>query len=138
MLKPAYEFYADNRPMTKITVEDVKCEGLWLTHRRPRRNISQIRPYSFGGPPDYTLKPVYQNRLKSDHTRPNPTSDETTTDHRQTRPPPNQTIRTDLHRHTRPQTTIPDYSASNQYRMPSLLSWYRSGALFMGWVKGGI
>ena len=36
------------------------------------------------------------------------------------------------------QTTILDYSVSNQHSTPNLVKWYRLGALFVGWVKEGI
>ena len=35
------------------------------------------------------------------------------------------------------QTTILDYSASNQHITTSLLEWYTLGAFLMGWIKGG-
>ena len=63
--------------------------------------------------------------------------DQTTTpDHQIRPPPPHCTTRSD--HPSRPQTTILDYSASNQHSIPNLLKWYRSGAFLMGWVKGGI
>ena len=36
------------------------------------------------------------------------------------------------------QTTILDYSVSNQHSTTSVLEWYRLGAFLVGWVKGGI
>ena len=87
----------------------------------------QSRPYSFGWPPDYwpsnqAIRPPQTIRTdpRSDYNR--PSSDPTTkSDHP-----------------TRSQTTSLDYSASNQHSIPNPLSWYRSGAFFMGWDKGGI
>ena len=84
-------------------------------------------PYSFGGPPDHwpsnqAIRPPQTIRTapRSDYNR--PSSDPTTkSDHP-----------------TRSQTTSLDYSASNQHSIPNPLNWYRSGAFFMGWDKGGI
>ena len=84
-------------------------------------------PYSFGGPPDHwpsnqAIRPPQTIRTdpRSDYNR--PSSDTTTkSDHP-----------------TRSQTTSLDYSASNQHSIPNPLNWYRSGAFFMGWDKGGI
>ena len=59
----------------------------------------------------------------------------TKSDHQIPSPPPIQTTRSD--HPTRPQYTILDYSASNQDSIPNLWKGYRSGAFFMGWVKGG-
>ena len=75
--------------------------------------------------PDQTTTTVNQTSLKSDHRsdhEPTPTPD-----HRQTRLP-DQISR---------QTTIHDCSTSNQHSTPNLVKWYRLGALFVGWVKGG-
>ena len=87
----------------------------------------QTRPYSFGWPPDYwpsnqSIRPPQTIRSdpRSDYNR--PSSDPTTkSDHP-----------------TRSQTTSLDYSASNQHSIPNPLNWYRSGAFFIGWDKGGI
>ena len=79
---------------------------------------------------DSQIRLPLQNTTK-DH-RHDPT---TKSDHQIPSPPPIQTTRSD--HPTRPQDTILDYSASNQYSIPNLWKWYRSGAFFMGWVKGG-
>ena len=87
----------------------------------------QSRPYSFGWPPDYwpsnqAIRPPQTIRTapRSDYNR--PSSDPITkSDHP-----------------TRSQTTSLDYSASNQHSIPNPFNWYRSGAFFMGWDKGGI
>ena len=50
-------------------------------------------------------------------------------------PPPNQTIRADHKITSTPLDHRPP--SSKQNRIPNRLKWYRSGAFFMGWVKGG-
>ena len=91
----------------------------------------QIRPWN------QSIRPPYKT-IRSAVRPPHPN---TTTDHRQTGPP-NQIVRTDHHRQTRPpdQTTPPDHRTpfSKQKSTPNPLKWFRSGAFFMGWVKGGI
>ena len=76
--------------------------------------------------PDQTTTTDNQMSLRSGHRSDHaPTL---TSDHRQTRPPDQ----------ISPQTTIHGCSTSNQHSTPSLVKCYRSGALFVGWVKGGI
>ena len=75
--------------------------------------------------PDQTSKSEYHTRPSSDPTTIRP-SDQTVT-----------TI-TDHQIRLSQQTTILDYSVSNQHSTTSLLEWYRLGAFLMGWVKGGI
>ena len=90
--------------------------GYWT---RPQRQ-------SIRSAPDQTTTIDNQMSLRSgyrsDHAA-TPTSD-----HRQTRPPDQ----------ICPQTTIHGCSTSNQHSTPNLVKCYRSGALFVGWVKGGI
>lgn len=55
-----------------------------------------------------------------------------------TRPSSDQTTKISLSDQTT--TATPDHqirSTSNEYSTPHLVNWYRSGALFVGWVKGG-
>ncbi|CAH3028467.1 unnamed protein product [Porites evermanni] len=123
MLKPAYEFYADNRPMTKKyqsiylnwTVEDGKCDWAMvdkaLKEQSRTTSSSRIRPYFFGGTPDWTLKPVYQTT--PDQIRPQIRQQQTIvrpdhhkSDHQNRPPPPRQTTKSD--HLARPQTTILD------------------------------
>ena len=76
--------------------------------------------------PDQTTTTDNQMSLRSGHRSDHaPTL---TSDYRQTRPPDQ----------ISPQTTIHGCSTSNQHSTPNLVKWYRSGALFVGWVKGGI
>ena len=84
----------------------------------------QTRPHSFGGPPD-----CWPLTRSPQITRSDPTSD-------YKRPSSDPTTKSD--HPTRSQTTSLDYSASNQHSIPNPLNWYRSGAFFMGWDKGGI
>ena len=84
------------------------------------------QPQAIRSAPDQTTTTDNQMSLTSGHSSdhaPTPTLD-----HRQTRPPDQ----------INPQTTIHDCSSSNQHSTPNLVKWYRSGALFVGWVKGGI
>ena len=83
-------------------------------------------PYSFGGPPDYW--PSNQAIGQPQTIRSDPRSD-------YNRPSSDPTTKSD--HPTRSQTTSLDYSASNQPGIPNPLNWYRSGAFFMGWDKGG-
>ena len=84
-------------------------------------------PYSCGGPPDYW--PSNQAIGQPQTIRSDPRSD-------YNRPSSDPTTKSD--HPTRSQTTSLDYSASNQHGIPNPLNWYRSGAFFMGWDKGGI
>ena len=91
---------------------------------------AQIRPLQQPGDPSRN-----QTTTSKFHSKPTdpagPAPDQT----RQIRPaPPPHQIRSPH----RPQATILNYSASNRHSTPNLLKWCRSGAFFMGWVKGGI
>ena len=91
---------------------------------------------------DQTTTTNNRRSLRSDHRSDHASTP--TPDHRQTRPPksahqikpppPHQTSRSDQ---PNQQITILDCSTSNQHSTPNLLKWYRSGALFVSWVKGG-
>ena len=74
--------------------------------------------------PDQTTKSEYHTRPSSDPTTIKP-SDQTVTTI------PDHQIRSSQ------QTTILDYSVSDQHSTTILLEWYRLGAFLMGWVKGG-
>ena len=92
-------------------------------------------------PLNQTTKPVHQTDRPPDDYRHDSRPD-LRSDH-QTQSPNYQSIRSGHHLHARPtkpmhQTTILDYSASNQHSTPNFLKLYRSGAFFVGWVKGGI
>ena len=81
---------------------------------------------SIGFAPDQTTTTDNHMCLRSSHRSDHaPTL---TSDYCQTRPPDQ----------ISPQTTIHGCSTSNKHSTPNLVKWYRSGALFVGWVKGGI
>ena len=126
---------------------------IFLIFSRQTRLSSSVRPPGLGhgtrpqqqptrSVPDQTTTPDNRSCLRSDNrsdhaptpsTR--PFSDQTTKispSDQTTTATPDQQIR------SAQQTTILDCSTSNQHRTPNLVKSYRSGAWFVGWVKGGI
>ena len=89
---------------------------------------------------DHYTKPKLHNS-QPDQPQIRPPNPSTTPDHPQTRTirPSDQTVTTipDHQIRSSQQTTILDYSVSDQHSTTSLLEWYRLGAFLMGWVKGG-
>ena len=117
-------------------------QTIFLTQTSGLGHGTRLQQQSIRSAPDQTITPANQMSLRSrpqirpctnSHTR--PSSDQTTkispSDQTTTAKPDHQ-IR------SAQQATILDCSTSNQHSTPNLVKWYRSGALFVGWVKGGI
>ena len=100
-------------------------QTIFLTDLQSRSPHQTKTPQqSTGSAPEQTTKSEYHTRPSSDPTTIRP-SDQTVTTI------PDHQIRSSQ------QTTILDYSVSDQNSTTSLLEWYRLGAFLMGWVKGG-
>ena len=107
----------------------LRSDHIFLADLQTGPSNQSIRTASSQTTPDQIRPQIRQQQtiVRPDHHK---------SDHQNRPPSPRQTTKSD--HLARPQTTILDYSASNQHRIPNLFNWYRSGAFFMGWVKGGI